>query len=242
MTSLLLGIAAALLVGFSKTGMPGAAIPAVALMADAFRDETRLSVGAMLPLLIVGDVFALAYYRRHADWGRLYELFPFVVAGMVPGYLVLWLAHGDALRLLLGLIVLALLALQIARQRFKWDRIPSSRWFVALTGCLAGFGTTVGNAAGPVMSIYLISKKMDKFEFLGTSAWFFFLVNASKIPWFLLLDMITVRTLCFDAKLVPIVVVGAIVGAIFLQRIPQHIFNALVLLLAGIAGLRLVFF
>jgi uncharacterized membrane protein YfcA len=77
---------AAILVGFSKTGMPGAAIPAVALMAEAFRPQTQLSIGAMLPILLVGDLFALAYYRRHAHWSRLVELFPFVLIGMIPGY------------------------------------------------------------------------------------------------------------------------------------------------------------
>jgi hypothetical protein len=86
-TAFWLSALAALLVGFSKTGLPGAAIPAVALMAEAFREDTKLSVGAMLPILLVGDSFALAYYRRHAHWARLWELFPYVLAGMVPGYL-----------------------------------------------------------------------------------------------------------------------------------------------------------
>ena len=66
----------ALLVGFSKTGMPGAGLSAVALMAEAFPDDAKLSVGAILPLLIVGDLFAISYYRRHADWQRLLQLFP----------------------------------------------------------------------------------------------------------------------------------------------------------------------
>ncbi len=238
--ALLLGGSAALLVGFSKTGMPGAAIPAVALMAEAFPDETRLSVGAMLPILLVGDLFALAYYRRHAHWGRLVELFPYVLAGMVPGYLVLWLAPSNAFRVLLGVIILILLGLQIARQRSAWQPLTNRRWLVGTTGLLAGFGTTVGNAAGPVMSIYLIGQRLEKQEFLGTAAWFFFLVNASKIPGFFALGMITPRTLRLDALLVPVVVIGAVTGVLVVKRIPQALFNTLVLLLAAIAALRLV--
>ena len=239
-TAFLLGGLAALLVGFSKTGMPGAAIPAVALMAEAFREETKLSVGAMLPILLVGDLFALAYYRRHAHWGRLVELFPYVLAGMVPGYLVLWLAPSDTFRVLLGVIILVLLALQVARQRFSWQPLPDRRWLVGTTGLLAGFGTTVGNAAGPVMSIYLIGQRLDKQEFLGTAAWFFFLVNASKIPGFFLLGMITRQTLRLDSALIPIVMLGALTGVFVVKRIPQSVFNLLVLLLAGIAALRMV--
>jgi uncharacterized protein len=236
----LLAGAAALLVGFSKTGMPGAAIPAVALMAEAFREQTKLSIGALLPILLVGDLFALAYYRRHARWGRLVELFPYVLAGMVPGYLVLWKAPGDSLRALLGAIILTLLVLQIARQRFGWQPLPDRRWLIGTTGLLAGFGTTVGNAAGPVMSIYLVSQRLDKQEFLGTAAWFFFLVNLSKVPFYLTLGMITPRTLMLDAALIPVVVLGAAIGVGVLKRLPQAVFNTLVLLLAGIAALRLL--
>jgi uncharacterized protein len=231
---------AALLVGVSKTGLPGAAIPAVALMAEAFRDDTKLSIGAMLPILLVGDLFALAYYRRHAHWGRLWELCPYVLVGMIPGYLVLWLTPGDGLRVLLGVIVLLLLLVQMTRQWFAWQPLPDRRWLVGTTGLLAGFGTTVGNAAGPVMSIYLVSQRLEKQEFLGTAGWFFFLVNSSKIPLYTALGMITPQTLQLDALLVPVVFLGALLGVLVARYIPQRVFNLLVLLLAGLAALRLV--
>ena len=237
---LIWGGMAALLVGISKTAIPGAAIPAVALMAEAFRADTKLSVGALLPILLVGDLFALAYYRRHASWERLIELCPYVLAGMVPGYLVLRSTSGQALRLLLGVIILLLLILQIARQRLGWQPRLDRRWRVGATGLLAGFGTTVGNAAGPVMSIYLVGQRLDKHEFLGTSAWFFFLVNLSKLPLFIALGMITPRTLQLDLLLIPMAALGALGGLLLFRRIPQRAFNSLVLLLAGLAALRLV--
>ena len=181
LSALLLGTGAAFLVGFSKTGIPGAGMPAIALMADVFHDDTKLSVGAMVPLLILGDIFAVIYYRRHAHWNRLFELFPYVVAGMIPGHFVLRLLNSDWLRVLIGVLILALLVLHFARQRFGWEKMPDQWWFVAMMGFLAGFGTVVGNAAGPAMGIYLLSKKLDKHEFIGTSAWFFFFVNVSKV-------------------------------------------------------------
>jgi len=241
-TALLMGAAAALLVGFSKTGMPGAAIPAVALMAEAFPEQTRLSVGALLPILLVGDLFALGYYRRHADWTRLLELVPYVLVGMIPGYLVLATVPDGILRRLLGAIVLGLLGIQLARQWLGWQPLPDRRWLVGGTGLLAGFGTTVGNAAGPVMSIYLVGQKLGKQEFLGTAAWFFFVVNLSKIPGFVLLGMITPRTLTFDLLVAPVVMIGALIGVSVLKRLPQGVFNALVLCLAGVAAVRLLFF
>ncbi len=231
---------AALLVGLSKTAFPGAAIPAVALMAEVFRDDTRLSVGALLPILLVGDVMALAYYRRNANWERLIELCPFVLAGMVPGYLVLWLASESTMRVLLGAIVLLLLAVHLVRQRSQGPPRLDRRWLVGVTGLLAGFGTTVGNAAGPVMGIFLVGQRLEKHEFLGTAAWFFLLVNLSKIPLFVALGMITPATLKLDAVLAPLAILGALTGARLLRWIPQRMFNTLVLLLAGLAALRMI--
>jgi uncharacterized membrane protein YfcA len=240
--ALLLGGVAALLVGFSKTGMPGVGLVAVALMAEAFRDDAKLSVGAILPLLIVGDLFAITYYRRHADWRRLWQLFPWVVGGAIPAYLVLWRVEGGVLRVLIGAIILLLLAVQFGRKWLGGDRLADRAGFVAATGVLAGFATTVSNAAGPVMSIYLVSKRLDKLQFMGTAAWFFFFVNVSKIPLYSVLGMITPATLRFNLLLVPAVLVGVVCGVKFLDVVPQRLFDTLVLVFAGVAAVRMIVF
>jgi hypothetical protein len=234
--SYFLAAAAAVLVGLSKTGLPGAAIPAVALMAQAFPDDAELSVGALLPVLLVGDVFAVAYYRRHAQWGKLLGLLPYVALGMAPGYLVLRAVEGNQLRPVLGTLVLLLFVLEACRRRFGWTRMPESRWFIAAMGALAGFGTMVGNAAGPVMTIYLVSRGLAKQQFVGTAAWFFFLVNLTKVLPYASQDMITPATLAVDLRVMPAVVLGVLAGIWLLPRIPQRWFDPLVLGLAGLAG------
>ena len=240
MSSYLLGGVAALMMGFSKTGMPGAAILAVTLMALAFPDDAKLSVGAMLPLLLLGDLFALAYYRQHAQWNRLLGLFPYVLAGMIPAIIVLQGTAGNQLRDVLGWLVLALLLLEVCRQWFGWTRMPKRWWFAAVMGFLAGFGTALGNAAGPVMSIYLVSRGLQKEQFLGTCAWFFFLVNLAKLPMFYWQGMITPATLQFDLSIAAFIVVGALTGVKVLPKIPQKLFNVLVLTLAAAAAARLI--
>ncbi len=238
--AILLGAAAACLVGFSKTGVPGAAIPAVALMAEAFHDQTNLSVGTLLPILLFGDLFAILYYRRHTQWSRLFELAPYVAVGMLPGYLVLWKVQPESLRVLIGMTILVLLLLYLGKQHFGWQQLPDRWWFTAAAGILAGFGTAMGNAAGPVMSIYLVSKGLDKHEFLGTSAWFFFLVNLSKLPFFAGIGVITRETLTFDCIVGPVLVVGVLFGAYVAKRLPQAVFNTLVVGLSGFAALKLI--
>ncbi len=235
-----LGALAAVLIGLSKTGVPGVSIPAILLMAEAFPGNEKLSVGAILPILLVGDVLAVGTYRQHTQWNRLFGLFPYVLVGMVPGVYVLLKVDDQQFKLVLGLLVLALMLVEAARQRFGWVAIQHQKWFIATMGIAAGFGTVVGNAAGPVMSIYLISHGMVKNEFMGTWSWFFLIVNLSKLPVVAGMGMMTAETLRFSLFMVAFLVLGALVGKRLFRMIPQWLFDPLVLALATMAALRMV--
>ncbi len=233
-----IAVAAAALVGFSKTGVPGLGILIVPLMAMIF--PAKLSVGALLPMLLMGDVAGVSLYRRHALWNRLWPLLPWVLVGTIPGA---WaLAHLDsrALTPWLGWLVLAMVALELARRRFGFEQAPHHWAFGAFTGLAAGFATTLGNVAGPIMTLYFVSRGLDKNQFLGTVAWYFLIVNLSKVPIFAGLGMITAETLRFDLLMLPAVAVGAVAGYYAQARIPQRAFNNLVMILAVIAAWRLV--
>jgi uncharacterized membrane protein YfcA len=246
----LYGAFAALLVGFSKTGMPGVGILVVPLLAKAFGGTP--SVGIMLPMLLFGDVFAVTWYKRHARWDKLWELAPSVVAGMAAGTALLWLTgaksgHRDPMNQIIGALVLLMLAVHVARLRWGDRLTPHSRIGVVTTGGAAGFTTTASNAAGPIMNIYLQAMAMPKEQFMGTTAWFFFLVNLTKLPIFYTLSvahpgkaMITATSLLFDLLMFPVILAGVFVGKWFLPRISQRAFDGLVLVLAGFAALKLV--
>lgn len=238
-TSWILGLMAAFLVGFSKTAVPGLGILIVPMVAAVF--PVKLSVGALLPMLLVGDMFAIARYRRHAQWAQLWRLLPFVFLGMIPARFFLAEIPDEPFKLSLGIMVLLLILLELARRRYDWERMSKSMAFVGAMGILAGFTTTVGNVAGPIMSVYLLSMGMHKREFLGTGAWYYAIVNATKIPVFAQLGMITAETLRFDLISTPLIVIGALLGIAALPRIPQKMFTELIFVLAAIAALGLIY-
>ncbi|MCC6484597.1 MAG: sulfite exporter TauE/SafE family protein [Armatimonadetes bacterium] len=246
----LLGIVAALLVGFSKTGVPGVGILVVPLMAGIFGG--RLSVGAVLPMLSFADCFAVARYRSHTRWDKLLELVPWVVLGMLGGAgFLLYLGERtktrDVLSIVIGYMVLGMLGLHLARKRWGDRLTPHSRAGVVSTGALAGFSTTVSNAAGPIMTIYLTGMGLGKNQFMGTTALYFFIFNLAKVPIFLLLThlqpgqpIMTHQTLMFDLAVAPAIAAGALSGSWLLPRIPQKQFDSAVLILAGLAALKLI--
>jgi uncharacterized membrane protein YfcA len=107
-------------------------------------------------------------------------------------------------------------------------------------GTLAGFTTMVANAGGPVMSLYLLSVGATKLRFMGTAACFFFATNLVKLPFSIGLSLVTVDTLRTALVLVPLVLLGAVIGRRLLRSIDQKLFERLVIGLTITASLFLL--
>jgi uncharacterized membrane protein YfcA len=230
-----LGAACAFMVGLAKTGLPGAGILAIPLMVLAVGDA-RQSAGWLLPILCTADVFAVYYWRRHAAAGRLFSLLPWVVVGMAMGAAALALSER-ILRPGVGVIVLVMLGAYL-RRRLRPDT-ASAPTHPAPYGVSAGFATTVANAAGPVMNLYLLSKRLPKEEFIATGAWFFFVINLTKIPIYVWHGLIGARSLAFDLMMVPAVLAGTLTGRWAVTRVSPAVFEASVVALTAVSTLLL---
>jgi uncharacterized protein len=243
---LTLGAIAALIVGISKTGLPGvslAAIPLIALVVDG-----RLIPGATLPLLIVADLFALAWYRRFTRWELLRGLVTWLAVGFAAGivFFIVVGAADKALERSIGVILLVIILVQI-RRMYRDVEPRESRWVIGGYGSAGGFTTFVANAAGPVINTYLAASRLDKSELLGTAAWLYFVLNLAKIPFYLALGLwtrggafFTSESLTWNALLVPAVVAGGFAGRWIYLRIPQRGFLLAVLVLSAAGALVLV--
>ncbi|MGH4030266.1 sulfite exporter TauE/SafE family protein [Actinomycetota bacterium Odt1-20B] len=237
--------AAAAVVGFSKTAVSGANTVSLAIFAAVL--PARESTGVLLPVLIAGDLLAVLTYRRHAHWPTLWRLFPAVGAGVVLGTVFLMWADDAAVRTSIGAILLLMAAVTVWRRRAaarrEEDPEPgprAGRLKAPSYGVLGGFTTMVANAGGPVMSMYLLSAGFRKLSFLGTSAWFFLIVNTSKLPFSVGLGLIDGRSLLLDAALVLFVVPGAYLGRACVHRINQRLFEQLVIGATVLGGLQLL--
>ena len=240
---------AGLLVGFAKTAIGGVASIAVVVFAAVL--PARESTGALLPLLLVGDVMALWVYRRHASWPTLVRLVPGVLPGLALGALFVGLVDDTTMRVSIGLILLGLIAVQLVERwrpretntrRDREDRIDHrpSPGLALLTGGLAGFATMTANAAGPVMTLYLILAGLPMLAMLGTGAWFFLAVNLAKVPFSTGLGLISVESLAMDLLLVPTLLAGGAVGVWAIRRIDQRQFEVSALGLSAVAAALLL--
>ncbi len=230
------------LVGISKTGLPGVGILAVPLMALIL--PARESVGVLLPMLIFADLFSAGYYRHHAQWGHLLRLLPAALAGIVAGFLLLGRVEDRQLEPLIGGIVLVMLGLKapamFGRKREADSEASGGTWFAWPMGFAAGVTTMLANAAGPVMVLYLLAMGLEKRKFVGTAAWFFFVVNWVKVPFHVNLGLITADSLTLNLVTFPAIALGAAGGIFLLRVIPQKLFNLLAVVLAAAAAVKLL--
>lgn len=236
----MLAVVAAYCAGVSKAGLAGVGLLGVTFMAAAV--PGRSSSGIVLPLLIFADLLAASTFRQHVQWSQIRRLAWPICVGIFAGWGLLMVIPDAAFRPIIGGMVLGMLILQVVRQRFPgFDAaLPHSRLFAWFSGLLTGSATMVANAAGPIASTYLIILSLPKQQFVHTMAWLFLFVNIFKVPFSLHLGLINVGSLTLNLCLVPAVVAGLWSGRWLLERVPQHVFQIIVLCLASVSALWLL--
>jgi hypothetical protein len=143
-------------------------------------------------------------------------------------------------RRVLAVIILIMVGLTIASRRRTAAPPVGARGQASAYGIAAGFATTLANAAGPVMSAYLLLKRMPKEQLVATGAWFYLTVNIAKLPIYAANGLLSADSFTFDLLMAPLVAAGAIGGFGLLRRIPQRAFDVLTLGLAAASALALL--
>ena len=236
---ILLAFLAAICIGLSKAGLAGTATLTVVLMAKAF--GAKPSVGLVLPLLIVADVMGYLINRKGGSWKEVWRMAPPAMAGVVMGWWLLDRVDAQAARPLIGWLIIGLLGFKLL---LDWKKevflaLTAHRGFAWFMGWLAGVVTMLANAAGPVMTVYLLSQRLEKKDWLGVFSRFFLFINLFKVPFSSNLGIINAPSLITNLMLLPAVVLGILFGWWILRRIPQKPFEWLLFVLTAIAALWL---
>ena len=217
---------AAFIIGMSKSGVPGLGILNVVIFLLLL--DAKEAVGFGLPLLVVGDFCSIAIYRRHADWRQVLRMAPWAAIGVVIGYFTLGVMDGGVARLVISCVLLAMLGLHVLRERYPnlvSEALPRSYGAAAFIGVLAAFISTLANAAGPIMVLFLLSMRLPKLTFMGTSVCFFTFLNLFKVPFLSNLGLVDWGSLSANLKLAPFVLCGSLTGYFFARKVSQKWFE-----------------
>lgn len=232
-------LACAVLIGMAKTGLSGVGLMVVPILASVFGG--RPSVGLLLPMLIFADVFAVIRYNRHAEWKHVLRLLPWAIVGILAGTWVGRIISDDIFKSLLAGIVILGIGLMLLQDIRKKKEIPDFWWFSMILGLLGGFATMIGNAAGPILALYLLTMRLPKNRFIGTGAWFFFIVNLLKVPFHIAVwKTITWHSFLFDVMMIPAIAVGAFLGIWLVRFFPEKAYRIFIIVSTLLAALFLI--
>lgn len=228
----------ALFTGFIKAGVPSLGALLSATVALVFPPLDAL--GITLIYLLLGDTVAVTLYWRLAHWRELRLMLLPVVVGICAGGLLLQNLDNTSLGLTIGVLVLLLVLMEPVRPQLTTLALAHPAKARSVSGVLAGLATTIGNAAGPILTIYFLVLNLDKRAFIGTGSVFFLFVNVAKLPIFAFQGIFHVEYAASIALTAPLVYLGAIAGRRFLEWIPQHWFNRVVLFFTAVAAVWLI--
>jgi uncharacterized membrane protein YfcA len=246
MTATLIGVMMliGLLVGVTKTAIGGLGLLCAALIAQVM--PAKESTGVLLMLFMTGDLFAIGVYKKHVEWKLLKTLIWPVLFGIITGAFYLFYSTDNSLKRTIGTVVVFLVALYPISQ--YWQRhnedisIRFPKTLRVFLGTAAGFMSMVANSGGPPMTIYLLLRRNTVLNFLGNSAWFFFIVNITKLPFALALGLLDFNSLQYILPAMPMVALGALIGKKIISLINQQLFQNITLVTAAVVGLKLIIF
>ena len=227
------------LVGMAKTGIHGAGMVAVPLLAIGFGGRT--SSGIMLPILILGDLMAVYYFHRYAQWKYLNRVLPFAFVGVLLGTYVGKFIDDVVFRQVMASIIFLSSGIMLFNERYQSQMILQNWLLIAGLGIAIGFTTMVGNLAGSVMAVYLLSLNLLKNQFIGTAAWFFLIINLAKVPFHVYSwETITWGSLFLDSLVLPFIAFGSFLGAQIVKHIPEQIYRRFIILMTILAALLMM--
>lgn len=227
-------------IGVAKSGLSGVSMVHVIVFAWVF--GARLSTGVLLPLLIIGDLCAVYLVGKDVLWNYVRKLLPPALVGVIIGWWLLSWLDERSFKPLIGMIILLLTSGQLFRmwRPDLWENVPHSNGFAWFMGITTGITTMLANAAGPIVALFLLAIALPKMQLVATSAWFFLILNLSKVPFSLNLGLIDQRSLALNLLLAPVVITGLLFGRWIIKKIPQKLFDSLILTFTAIAALRLI--
>ncbi len=230
----------AMFIGMSKVGVPGISMIVVPILAIIFGGKA--STGILLPILMMADIFGVAYYHRHAQWKYFWKLLPWALIGIGIALWVGKVVNDEWFKNLIAILVFGSIALMLWKDRKKGTEFfPDTLWFAASMGILGGFATMIGNVAGPVFAIYLLAMHLPKNSYIGTGAWFFLVINFLKFPLHIFVwKTINWSTLTLDLLLLPAIAVGAFLGIVLVKKISDKTYRTAVIIVTALSAFLLL--
>ncbi len=215
------------LIGLSKGGLSGLGTLVTPLFSLAMPNISQ-AVGTLLPMFIVGDIFAVYTYWGAWEIELVRQLLPGALVGIAIGTFVLNGLPVNTMRLALAGFTLIIVAYRLVSGSIRQLRYQPRPWHAPAAGTLSGLATSLFNAGGPPFSAYLLLQDVPPRPFVATTAIFFAILNLAKLPGFFFAQMINLPLLASFWWVFLFIPLGNWAGRWLVDRINSQIFEGLV--------------
>ncbi len=227
--------------GTSKGGFgSGAAFASSAILATVI--DPGVAVGFMLPLLMVMDLGGFKPYWKKWNTMAAFWLILGALPGGISGALFFSYTNDAALRVLIGVISIAFVVWQVAKNLgyVRPVALVRVRLWGIICGVAAGFTSFVSHAGGPPAAIYLLARNLGKTEFQATTVLVFWAVNLSKVVPYAALGLFSKQSLLLNVYFIPFALFGVWLGVVLHRWMSEKVYFGLTYVLLLITGARLI--
>ncbi|MEL6152364.1 MAG: sulfite exporter TauE/SafE family protein [Chloroflexota bacterium] len=231
-------ISCALIIGFAKGGLSGIAIICAPLLGLFM--PIQQAVALLLPLLLVGDAFAVWAFRGQWDNALIRLTLPAGIAGAVFGAYVLTQISDGMLRQIIGWLTLIYVGYRIIAYRLKDIDFDPPRPVAYVAGVFTGIASSLANAGAPPLAAYLLLKRIMPVTFVAIFALYFAVVNVVKLPLFLQSGLLEWESFLQVIWAAPFVPLGVWLGRIFVQWVEPRVFEVAILIVLFVTGISLL--
>ncbi|MFT3741061.1 MAG: sulfite exporter TauE/SafE family protein [Breznakibacter sp.] len=225
--------------GVSKSGLKGLIMIGIPILAGLY--GAKQSTGILLPFLIFGDILAIRLYFKHANYRHMVKMLPYAVVGILLAVYTGKYINDKQFTHVMATVVLVGLALIVVNDLSKSNEsILKHKAISPIFGMGGGFATMIGNMAGPIFSLYLLTLRLPKKEFIGTGAMFYLTLNLFKLPFhFVSWGTMTWQSLWMNVVMLPVLLLGFVAGSRIVRYIPEKLYRHLILLVTSISAIML---
>jgi uncharacterized membrane protein YfcA len=234
-----LAVPAVIALGLSKGGFAGVGQMATPMLALVMPPLEAAAI--MLPIMIVQDWTAVWVYRKEWNGRILAIMIPGALAGIAAAGLLASYISDAAVRVFIGVTTIAFVlynwigAMRIAQEAGSAS-IPGGLFW----GVLSGFTSTIAQSGGPPYQMYVLSQKLPKMVFVGTTAIFFAAMNAIKVIPYVALGQFSIKGMGTSLALLPLALVANQLGFWLVRRTPQELFYKITMILMFLISIELV--
>jgi hypothetical protein len=235
-------VPAVILFGISKGGF-GAGFGIIAVPLIALVISPVQAAAILLPILCLMDLFALWVYRGKWILAELRLLVPASLLGIGVGTLLFGYMSPAIIRLILGVVAIVFTLNHWFHLTTKGnlERSVYPPVIGTIAAATAGFTSFIAHAGGPPLDMYLLRRKLDRTAFVGTTVFFFAVVNYVKLLPYAWLGQFDISNLATSLVLAPLAPIGIAVGVWLHRRVSERVFFHFVYTMLFVVGLKLIF-